>query len=291
MDNKTKEIVLKNVTLRALRLEDAQNIFDNYATDPQITKYVTWDVHKSVQDTTDYLKSVIDQYKSNNFYHWVIVDNQTSQVIGAVGEVASKQTEKELGWVISREYWNKGIMTNAVKAVIKFLFQNTSLEKLTAKFASKNVASGKVMQKAGMYFAFVSEEPQPIKPNKPEKDHLVYYEITKKDFQKLNFFENAYEVFGNEWGFEAQIRMAVEESSELIKEIMKYIRYSKDAQPGNKDEKLKEIVKDLKQEVADTLNCVEQVKYLLDREEIEKIRREKIERTFNRIKNMKQEDK
>lgn len=283
---KTLPIEFEDFTLRAFKLEDAQDMFDNYCSDDLVTKYVNWFTHKNVEETKDYLKSFLSYYDKENYYHWAIVDKQTQKVIGAIGEVNSEQNQKELGWVLSKDYWNKGLMTKAVKAVLNYLFDR-DIETVLAKCCSQNLGSSKVMQNSGLRFFKVSDEKLAIKTGKEEQDFQVYFKITKAEFEKQHYFENAYKAFGKAWGFVAQASMAVEETSELNKEIMKYLRYSRFEQTPEVTQKLADIKVDLIQEVADALNCVEQVKFLVGAEEVEKIRKQKIERTFQRMDGLK----
>lgn len=287
MERKTLQIELENVILRQFSADDAQDMFNNYCNDEEVTKYVTWGTHGKVENTKAYLESFLPNYNQEDYYHWAIVERETNQVIGAIGQVENntKTKEIELGWVISKKFWSKGIMSACAKQVVKFLFDR-GYEKVFAKFDAKNPASGKVMQKIGMSYLKV-EEGEKVETYKEGTQFVVYFSITKEQYNKQNFYNNAYKTFGDFWGLDAQMRMAVEESSELIKEIMKFIRFSNDIQPENKQQKLKQIEQDLKSEIADALNCVEQMKFLFGEEEIEAIRKQKIERTFKKIEDMK----
>lgn len=100
-------------------------------------------------------------------------------------------------------------------------------------------------------------------------------------------YSEQYKVFEDFWGKEAQMRMAIEEMSELTKEICKYIRFTKDRQEDNSVGRIKEIEKDLKSEIADVANCIEQLKLMFGNDEIEQIRLEKIERTMQKLSKIK----
>ena len=94
-------------------------------------------------------------------------------------------------------------------------------------------------------------------------------------------FKIAYEKFLSEWGQEAQERMAIEEMSELTKELCKKIRYERDNfEYISSDKKIKN-VENIKEEIADVLNMIEQLEIYYGIDEIEKIRKVKIERTLN----------
>ena len=97
-------------------------------------------------------------------------------------------------------------------------------------------------------------------------------------------FEKEYKVFLDAWGEESQERMAIEEMSELIKELCKKIRLERDDFAEKDDEKLKNTIKNIKEELADVLNMTEQLIVYYGIDEIEKIREEKIERTLKLLK-------
>ena len=97
-------------------------------------------------------------------------------------------------------------------------------------------------------------------------------------------YEKEYRVFLEAWGEESQERMAIEEMSELIKELCKKIRLEKDDFAEKDDVKLKRTIESIKEEIADVLNMAEQLEVYYGIDEIEKIREEKIERTLKLLK-------
>lgn len=100
-------------------------------------------------------------------------------------------------------------------------------------------------------------------------------------------FKKAYKLFLAEWGEEAQERMAIEEMSELIKELCKKIRFDRDVFEDVSTQKRDKNIECIKEEIADVLNMAEQLQIYYGTEEIEKIREEKIKRTIDLIKEQK----
>lgn len=94
-------------------------------------------------------------------------------------------------------------------------------------------------------------------------------------------FEEEYQIFLDQWGFDAQAMMCIEEMSELTKALCKYMRFNKENAP-------EEVKENIKEEIADVLNTVEQMQLIFGEEEIEKIRQEKIERTKTKIKKLRE---
>ena len=100
-------------------------------------------------------------------------------------------------------------------------------------------------------------------------------------------FREGYKKFLDAWGQESQERMAIEEMSELIKELCKKIRLMRDDFAEMNDERLKETINHCKEEIADVLNMTEQLEIYFGEEEIEKIREEKMQRTLNLLNEVK----
>ena len=96
-------------------------------------------------------------------------------------------------------------------------------------------------------------------------------------------FKESYEKFLDAWGQEAQERMAIEEMSELTKELCKKIRLIRDDFAEKTDERLKLTIQHVKEEIADVLNMTEQLEIYYGIEEIEKIREEKMIRTLKSL--------
>jgi NTP pyrophosphatase (non-canonical NTP hydrolase) len=90
-------------------------------------------------------------------------------------------------------------------------------------------------------------------------------------------FKESYELFLKAWGIKAQSTMCIEEMSELIKELCKLERCK------NNEEKTKEVIQNIKEEIADVLNTVEQIELYYGLDDVEKIREQKIERTIKRL--------
>lgn len=100
-------------------------------------------------------------------------------------------------------------------------------------------------------------------------------------------FREGYKKFLDAWGQESQERMAIEEMSELTKELCKKIRLMRDDFAEMNDERLKETINHCKEEIADVLNMTEQLEIYFGEEEIEKIREEKMRRTLNLLNEVK----
>jgi len=127
-------------------------MYKNYATDERVTKFLTWKPYKSIEDIETFLSDVINKYTCRSVYHWAIEIN--NEIIGGISTVSidEKNNNCELGYCIGYDYWNKGITSEALSAVMNFLFNEVGMHRITAKHDIENPASGKVMQKCNMTY-------------------------------------------------------------------------------------------------------------------------------------------
>ncbi len=122
----TQYIETDRLILRRFERSDAPAMFDNWANDDEVTKYLTWPTHTDVSVTEGILGEWVPQYEDDTFYNWAIVlkDNGPEPV----GNISVVRWEKDgqvpvVGYCLGRRWWRQGIMTEALGAVIAFLFE------------------------------------------------------------------------------------------------------------------------------------------------------------------------
>lgn len=143
----TQKIRTSRLLLRKISVEDYRDMY-RYASKEEVAKYVSWTVHQSPDDTKALCQMWVEQYKSDDKYHWAIVFN--NRVIGniEIGKIVDKTAF--VGWQIDSEFWNQGIMTEAAAAVRDYMFNEVGIDRLNAGYILENIGSGRVMQKIGM---------------------------------------------------------------------------------------------------------------------------------------------
>ena len=141
------------LTLRRLTMQDARDMY-RYTQDPEVARQVLWDAHTSVWDTKAYLRYVLYQYRSGEPSSWGIVDRESGCVIGTIGfmSYSAEHAVAEVGYSLSRAYWNRGLMTEALTAVLREAFTALKLHRVEAMHFPDNPGSGRVMEKCGMQF-------------------------------------------------------------------------------------------------------------------------------------------
>ena len=143
----TREIATERLTLRRFEIEDAENMFYNWANDPEVTKYLTWPAHESVDTTETILKEWISKYDEKDFYQWAIELNDLEQPIGTISAIKTDERVEsvEIGYCIGKRFWNNGYMTEALTAIIRFFINEVGAGRVWARHDTENPNSGKVM--------------------------------------------------------------------------------------------------------------------------------------------------
>lgn len=144
-------LTTERLTLRPARMSDAQDMYE-YSRDPEVARHVLWEAHRSVRQTRQYLRYLIRQYRNAAPATFVIELREERKVIGTIGFmwIQMENRSAEIGYSLSRDYWNHGYMSEAVKEILRFGFAQLRLNRIEAQHEVDNPASGRVMAHAGM---------------------------------------------------------------------------------------------------------------------------------------------
>ena len=170
-------LLTKRLILRKLVIDDVDSIFNNWANDPEVTKYMTWNAHKSIEDTKQILAIWLEEYKEPKTIRYGIVLKENNELIGAIDVVDYIDNNPEIGYCLSRKYWNKGYMTEACKAVVDYLFA-IGYKTILIEADERNVGSNRVIEKVG--FKFTNKETKPCSSFKSDIITVNWYKIIKK---------------------------------------------------------------------------------------------------------------
>lgn len=143
----------ERLRLRKLTMHDAQDIFD-YSRDPLVAKHVLWDAHRTIGESRAYLRYMLRKYRACEPASWGIELKETKKIIGTIGFMWIQQDNAvaEVGYSLARAQWNRGIMSEALCAVIHYGFHSLRLNRIEAIHELDNPASGAVMRKCGMRY-------------------------------------------------------------------------------------------------------------------------------------------
>lgn len=181
----TQQIETDRLVLRKITMNDATDMYNNWASDEEVTRHLTWKIHKKIDDTEAIISIWEKELEQDNCYRWCIELKEIHQVIGTI-DVVRLNIHLEsavIGYCMSKRYWNQGIMTEALIAVEDFLFKHVGLNRVEAYHHIENPASGKVMKKAGMSFEGIKR--QGAKDNEGNFCDLSIYSILKSDWKNI----------------------------------------------------------------------------------------------------------
>ena len=177
----TQTLQTDRLILRRFVESDAEAMFENWASSAENLVYVTWDPHPNLDVTRNSIRNWVASYANPNYYKWAIcLKEDPEHVIGDISivEMNEKDSSCEIGYILGKNYWGRGMMTEALKAVLDFCFTQAGFQKVRARYASLNLASGRVMEKAGMSYL------KTIANGVERKDYvadLIYYQISRED--------------------------------------------------------------------------------------------------------------
>ena len=153
-------IETERLILKAFTEADLQDFY-SYASIPGVGEMAGWRHHESIETSERILHSFIEEKEVFAVYH-----KSDRKVIGSLGlhkswanehEAYKELKVKEIGYVLSKDYWGQGLMPEAVNAVIDYGFETLGLEAFTCGHFSENSQSRRVIEKCGFRFTKQSE--------------------------------------------------------------------------------------------------------------------------------------
>ena len=177
MNDKKAQIITKRLVLRKLKKEDAEPMFKNWDSDPEVAKYTLWIAHENVETTKMLVDMWLQEEKENKAIRFVITEKDNDEPIGSIDTVKFIDGVPEVGYCLSRKCWGQGYMTEACKAFVDYLFQ-LGYKKVLIRADIRNIGSLRVIEKCG--FKFTHEEfIEHRSPMRPESATVRWYELYK----------------------------------------------------------------------------------------------------------------
>lgn len=141
-------ISTERLLLRPATTDDAETIFSLYATDAEVTRYLTWAPHRTVEDTRGFLSICEDAWKYGTSFPYIIERAGDRQLLGMI--CAEPSHGFCLGYVLARPFWGHEYIAEAAAAIISHAFALDDVYRIWAVCDVRNTASARVMQKIGM---------------------------------------------------------------------------------------------------------------------------------------------
>ena len=148
----TRRIETERLILRRFTPADAEAAFRNWMSDPEVTRFLRWKPHQDAAHTAAILESWEQNYASADYYLWAIELREIGEPIGSIAVV--RQDEQigmaHIGYCIGRPWWHRGYTSEALAAVIAYLFREVGVNRIETQHDPANPHSGGVMRKCGM---------------------------------------------------------------------------------------------------------------------------------------------
>ena len=134
---------------RPAAVEDAQVVFEEYASDPQVAKYMTWRPHRDAGETIAFLRRCERVWSDGSAYPWSLWNKQEGAFVGMV-EIRVTATSVDLGYALARRWWRQGLMSEAVNAIVHWALAQPAIHRVWATCDVENVASARLLERVGM---------------------------------------------------------------------------------------------------------------------------------------------
>ena len=138
----------RRLVMQRPRIEDAAEMFQAYAQDPAVTRFLTWRPHRSLADTQLFLRASAPRWEEGTEHQWLL-RRRDGALVGAIA-LRPKGFKAEIGYLIAQPHWRQGYATEAVCALIDWCWAQPEIYRVWAVCDIDNTASARVMEKAGM---------------------------------------------------------------------------------------------------------------------------------------------
>lgn len=150
----TRRIETERLILRRFTEEDVDDIYRNWASDPEVTRYLQWKPHATAAHTGSILREWISSYNNVEKYVWCIAKKENNEPIGSIDAFGynEKVQSMEIGYCIGKAYWHQGIASEALRAVMDYLLHEVGIRRIEARHDVRSPYAGAVMRKCGMQY-------------------------------------------------------------------------------------------------------------------------------------------
>lgn len=148
----TPVLATARLVLRPFTVNDAQDMFSNWASDPEVTKFLMWPTHTHIDVSRYVLSDWVPHYAEPDYYHWCITLD--GHAIGSMAVVDHDDCvgKAHIGYCIGQNWWRMGITSEALQAVMDYLFDTVGYQRIESRHDPRNPGSGAVMRKCGMRY-------------------------------------------------------------------------------------------------------------------------------------------
>ncbi len=145
------EIQTERLLLRPPTEEDAERMFARYCQDADVCRYMSWQPHKSIDDSLVFVRKTIADNAADLVAVRLIFSRASGELLGSVGG-AFQSHRVQFGYCLARDAWGHGFATEAARAFVAEIMTDPRVWRMQAYCDVENVASARVLEKAGLSF-------------------------------------------------------------------------------------------------------------------------------------------
>lgn len=149
MLNAPEALITDRLLLRRPQLSDAVSLFEEYCQDSEVTKYLIWQPHQNINETSEFLAGCLARWESGEELTWGITHKDNDRLIGMVA-CRVRGHAADIGYVLARAYWKRGYTTEAARVVVEWAANLAPIFRVWAVCDTANEASARVLEKVGM---------------------------------------------------------------------------------------------------------------------------------------------
>jgi ribosomal-protein-alanine N-acetyltransferase len=128
---------------------DAHVVFEQYARDPAVAKYMTWRPHRTVNETIEFLRRCEEMWRNGSAFAWTLWLKADEGFAGVI-ELRVQGPAVDVGYALSRRLWRQGLMSEALAALVRWALAQPEIFRVWATCDVENVASARVLERVGM---------------------------------------------------------------------------------------------------------------------------------------------
>lgn len=134
--------------LRRPSSRDAREIFETWTQDPEVTRYLVWSPHESIEETEAFLAACEARWADGREFVWVFAEKASSRLVGSLASRPGPHGV-DVGYLVARDWWGRGYMTEVLEAIVTLWLCQEGVQRVWATCDVENHASARVLEKAG----------------------------------------------------------------------------------------------------------------------------------------------
>lgn len=164
----------ERLVLRRPATSDATEIFDSYASNPRVTRYLRWPAHRSIADTVQFLGELNESIDQDEQFAWVLIQRKLQRLCGMIG-VVLKPPRAAVGYCLAEDVWGQGYACEAAAAIIPLVWQRPDVESVEAHCHTNHTRSARVLEKVGLRYVGIDREHTVLPALGPDRQDMLRY--------------------------------------------------------------------------------------------------------------------